>query len=394
MKEIIQKYLAQITDIRREIHKNPELGFNEVKTGALVSKTLTELGIKHETGIGKTGIVGIIEGAEKGKVIAIRADMDALPITEITGLPYSSTNEGVSHSCGHDMHTACLLGVGAVLNEMRNTFNGTIKLIFQPAEENADLGGGSPGMIADGVLENPKVDAILGLHVWPAYETGTVAIRHGAMMASSDYINIEIYGRGSHASTPQNGIDAIVAGSAFITSLQSIVSRNVNALDSAVVTIGMMNAGERYNVICNKMCLEGTIRTLNPEVRNAMPERVERILKGTCEAYGATYKLEYHKRYSPVVNDKSISSVVVESMKKVVGDENVIIPEHSALGGEDFSFFGEKVPSTYFWLGCRTPGTSNSDYYNIHHGAFNPDENCMPIGIEVMVTSALDLLNK
>ena len=292
IKVILEKYLEKIITIRRDIHKHTKLGHNEHRTVGVICKALEELGIPYKSGIGGTGVVGIIEGGKPGTVLGLRADIDALPITELTNLPYASVHEGVSHSCGHDMHTSALLGAAAILHEMKDSITGTIKLVFQPAEE-SNPEGGAPGMIRDGVLDNPKVDAMIALHVWPQYETGTAAIKEGAMMASSDRIFINIHGRGSHGSAPEDGVDAIVVASSVVTALQTIVSRNVGPLDSAVVTIGMMNGGERYNVICNKMTLEGTVRNLNPQVRNAMPERIERIVSGVCSAMGAQYSFDY-----------------------------------------------------------------------------------------------------
>lgn len=390
IKKILENYLDKIIAYRRDIHMHPELGHNEVRTSKVISDALTEMGIPHKTGVGGYGVVGLIEGSAPGKVIGLRADIDALPITELTNLPYSSVHEGVSHSCGHDIHTAALLGTAAILNEMKDQFKGTVKLVFQPAEE-SNPEGGAPGMIRDGVLENPKVDAMIALHVWPQYETGTAAIKEGPMMASSDRIFIDIHGRGSHGSAPEDGVDAIVAASSVVTALQTIVSRNVGPLDSAVVTIGKMVGGERYNVICNKMSLEGTVRNLNPKVRNAMPERIERIVSGVCSAMGAQYSFEYVNGYPPVVNDKSMTNLVYSSMQKVLGD-GAMIPERSALGGEDFSFFCEQVPCAYFWLGCRKPGTSFTDISPIHNGGFCPDEAALPIGIEILATAALDFL--
>lgn len=390
LKDIVASYLDKIVAYRRDIHAHPELGYDELRTSGLIADTLESIGIPTQRGVGKTGVVGIIEGGKPGKVIALRADIDALPITETTGLEYASVNKGVSHSCGHDMHTAMLLGAAHVLWEIKDQLTGTVKLVFQPAEESNPTGG-APGMIADGVLENPKVDAMVALHVWPQYETGTAAIKQGPMMAASDRIFIDIKGRSSHGSAPEDGVDAIVMASAVVGALQTIVSRNVGPLDSAVVTIGKISGGDRYNVICSDVSLEGTVRNLNPTVRNAMPQRIERVVSGVTSAMGGSYEFRYVNGYPPVVNDKAMADMVLGSMQKVLG-AGAMVPERSALGGEDFSFFCEHLPCAYFWLGCRKPGVPFEQISPIHNGGFCPDEAALPIGVEIMVQSVLDFL--
>jgi amidohydrolase len=317
--------------------------------------------------------------------------MDALPIEEATGLPFSSVHPGVSHSCGHDCHTSMLLGCAMVLQQMKDDWNGKIKLIFQPSEENV-LSSGAKKMIADGVLENPPVDAIFGQHVWPQYAAGTVAVRNGAMMASSDRFEITVKGRKSHGSQPENGVDAIVAAAHLITALQSIVSRNVPPQDAAVLTIGTIHGGDRYNVIAGEVKLEGTCRTLNPEVRNAMPERIERVIHGTAQALGASAELVYHRGYSPTVNDPRLFELGSRVMKERLGEENVFIPQNSGMGGEDFSFYCEKVPGLFFWLGCRDPKVAFQDTYPIHNGGLLPQESALKVGMEIMAASALEFL--
>lgn len=390
LKEIVAGYLDQIISYRRDIHTHPELGYDEHRTSALIADALEAIGIPTIRGVGKTGVVGVIEGKKPGKVIALRADIDALPITETTGLEYASVNQGISHSCGHDMHTAMLLGAAHVLWEIKDQLKGTVKLVFQPAEESNPTGG-APGMIKDGVLDNPKVDAMVALHVWPQYETGTAAIKPGPMMAASDRIFIDIKGRSSHGSAPEDGVDAIVMASAVVGALQTIVSRNVGPLDSAVVTIGKISGGDRYNVICSDVSLEGTVRNLNPAVRDAMPGRIEQIIAGITSAMGGSYAFRYVNGYPPVVNDKAMADLVLGSMQKVLGT-GAMIPERSALGGEDFSFFCEQLPCAYFWLGCRKPGLSFDQIAPIHNGGFCPDEDALPIGVEIMVQSVLDFL--
>ncbi len=388
IQSIIQQHLDQIIADRRHLHQHPELSHQESATAAYIAAQLRKMGLEPKTNVGGHGVVALIEGAQPGKCVALRADFDALPIKEATGLPFASQNEGVCHACGHDMHTATLLGAARVLCDLKSELAGSVKLVFQPAEEDV-LDSGAPKMIADGLLENPTVDAMFGQHIWPYYPVGTIAIRNGAMMASSDRIRITIHGKSSHGSAPEDGVDAIAAAAQVITALQNIVSRQISPLDSAVVTIGTIQGGARYNVIADTVQLEGTCRNLNPEVRNKMPERIGAVVKGVCEALGATGELEYIRGYSPTVNNHELFPFVYETIKEVVGEENTVIPQNSALGGEDFSYYCERVPSCFFWTGVLTPGAT---IYPLHNGSLSPDEGALPVGIEVMVRCAVKYL--
>ncbi|HWP52376.1 MAG TPA: amidohydrolase [Clostridia bacterium] len=389
IKAIISSYLDQIVTYRRHIHQNPELSHDEVNTSYFIAQTLKKMGLQPTTGVGGNGVTAVINGAKPGKCVGLRADFDALPIQETTDLAFASQNAGVSHSCGHDMHTAMLLGAAHVLLSLKDEFSGSVKLVFQPAEEDV-LDCGAVPMIRDGALENPHVDAMIGQHVWPQYLVGTAAVRNGAMMASSDRFHITVHGKSSHGSAPEDGIDAIVIAAQVITALQTIVSRKVSPRDAAVVSIGTIHGGDRYNVIANQVKLEGTCRNLNPEVRNKMPERIEQIAKGVAESMGGSCDVAYFKGYSPTVNAPEMFALVHGVMKEVVGD-GAYVPEMSALGGEDFSFYCEKIPCAFFWLGVQTPG---KPFYPIHNGGFSPDENAIPIGIEIAVRSALTFLAK
>lgn len=388
-KAIINSYLEKIISYRRHIHENPELSHEEKSTAAFIAETLRSMGLTPTMGVGGNGVTALINGAKSGKCVGLRADFDALPIQEVTGLPFASKNKGVSHSCGHDMHTAMLLGAAHVLLELKDEFSGCVKLVFQPAEEDV-LNCGAAPMIADGVLENPHVDAMIGQHVWPQYPVGSAAIRNGAMMASSDRFHITVHGKSSHGSAPEDGVDAIVIAAQVITALQTIVSRKVSPRDAAVVSIGTIHGGDRYNVIANQVKLEGTCRNLNPKVRNLMPERISQIAKGVAEALGGSCDIDYFKGYSPTVNDPAMFNLVHGVMQDVVGDK-AVVPEMSALGGEDFSFYCEKIPCAFFWLGVQTPGT---EFFPIHNGGFSPDEGAIPIGIEIAVRSALKFLSE
>jgi len=392
VKELAMKYKDTITNYRRYFHKYPELGHQETRTAAKVTEILESLGIETIKNVGKTGVVGILKGRKEGKVIALRADMDALPILEDTGLEFSSVSKGVMHACGHDMHTAMLLGCAHVLSEMKDNLKGTIKFVFQPAEENNPTGG-APGMILDGVLEEPKVDAMIALHVWPQLETGTAAIKGGPMMGASDRIFITIKGQSSHGSAPEDGIDAVAVAANVISVLQTIVSRNVGPLDSTVISIGKINGGSRYNVIADEIHMEGTVRNLNPDIRNIIPEKIEKLIKGVTSAMGGDYEFEYVKGYPPTINEVEMTKLVFKTIQDILGD-GAIIPDKPALGGEDFSFFSEKLPTAYFWLGCRKNEIPFKNCAPIHNPKFNPDEEALSIGVELMVNSALNFLNE
>ena len=388
VRKLIDKYWDKVKEHRIWLHQHPEPSGKEKETSAYIAKTLREMGLEPAEHVGGYGVTAVIEGKGEGKCVGLRADFDALEVVENNDLPFHSLTPGMAHACGHDSHTAMLLGAAYVLNEMRDQFNGKVKLLFQPSEENA-ADSGAKKMIADGCLENPHVAAVFGQHVWPAYDTGYVAVRNGAMMASSDRFFITVHGKSSHGSAPENGIDAIVIASYVVTALQSIVSRNVAPLDSAVISIGKQYGGSRYNVIADEVVMEGTCRNLNPAVRNTMPARIENIIKGIVEGMGGTYDFEYMMCYSPTVNDPKQFELVRDVIRDVVGPDHLVIPEHSALGGEDFSFYCEKVPSCFYWLGCHDPAKPR---YPIHHGSFYPEWEALPIGMEVLVTSALRYL--
>ena len=390
VKRLIETYRETVRQHHHWLHEHPELSHEEKNTAAYIAQALRAMGLEPQENIGGYGVTAVIEGKGPGKCIGLRADFDALPITECTGLPYSSQNPGVAHSCGHDAHTAMLLGAACILRDLRDQFSGSVKLIFQPSEEDA-AGSGAKAMVADGVLENPKVDAVFGQHVQPEYPAGTIALRNGVMNAASDRFFITIRGKNSHGSAPENGIDAIVIAAQVISALQTIVSRNVGPLDSAVVTIGTIRGGNRYNVIADEVVLEGTCRNLNLTIRESMPQRIEGIVKGIAEGMGGSYEFRYVKGYSPMKNDPALFSLVEGVITEVVGADNIRYPEHSSLGGEDFCFYGEQVPTAYYLTGVRGSG---QPYYPLHNGHFAPDEAALPVGMEVMIRSALRFLGQ
>jgi len=392
LKPFIEKHLARINDLRCRIHKNPELSNNESETAKLVSSVLRETGLDVTEGVGGHGVVGLLRGGKDGPCVALRADMDALPMEEKTGHPCSSAVKGIMHACGHDVHTAMLLGAALVLSEIRDEISGSVKFIFQPAEENNPTGG-APGMIAEGVLKNPDVASVFGIHVWPSLKTGTVGTREGALMGASDRLFLTVRGKGAHGSEPENGIDAIAIAAQVITALQTIVSRNVSPLDAAVVSIGTIKGGNRYNVIADEVILEGTVRTVNPETQEKMPSRIAKIARGIAEGMGGECEIEYIKGYPPLMNSPETTERALSALEKTIGKENIIHVEKPALGGEDFSFFSREIKAQFMWLGCRPEGVEKDDMPPLHNNRFLPDEKAIPVGVEVLAACALEYLS-
>ena len=393
IKKLEEKYRETYLEYWRDIHRHPELSYKENRTASKVADILNSLGMEVKTEIGGTGVTGLLKGKKEGPVVALRADMDALQIKEETGCEFGSENEGVMHACGHDSHTAMLLGTAHILSEMKDQIMGTIKFIFQPAEEYSPTGG-APGMIKDGALENPDVSAILGVHVWPTLQTGQLGIREGVMSAASDRLQISIKGKSTHAATPEFGIDAVVIASEVVSSLQTLVSRNVSPLDSAVITIGKINGGTRYNIVADEVELDGTVRTFDPATRKMLSEKIASIVEGTVQGMGGTCKVNYRRGYPSVMNDPEITSTVSRSIDKVVGKEGLFKIDKPNLGGEDFAFFAEKVPSAFVWVGCRPENIPAEDFPKLHNNSFLPDENALPIGVRYLCQAALDTLEE
>lgn len=387
----------QVITWRRQIHQHPELGFAETLTAQFIHEKLTQWGIPHETGIAQTGIVAIVQGDHPGPVLAIRADMDALPIHEENDLDYKSQHPGTMHACGHDGHVAIALGTAHYLNTHRHTFSGTVKFIFQPAEEGP---GGAKPMIEAGTLQNPDVDALIGLHLWQQLPIGTLGIREGALMAAVETFDCTILGRGGHGAIPQQTVDSIVITAQIITALQTIVARNLDPIDSAVVTVGTFHAGTACNVIADTAKISGTVRYFNPQYANYFDRRIEQIISGICAMHGATYQLNYRKLYPPVINDSTMTALVrscaedwasgvhlgvepLQSMTPCVSQSASITPHCQTMGGEDISYFLNEVPGCYFFV-----GSSNAEKgltFPHHHPQFNIDETALAIGMEVFV---------
>ena len=386
---LIQKVDPLVREYRHEIHQHPELGLEEVKTAALIQRELKRIGIPFTANIGKTGVVGLISGAKPGPCVALRADMDALPIQETTGLPFASKVPGVSHCCGHDAHTSMLLAAAEVLWQVRDELPGSVKLLFQPAEEMNPTGGMSL-MIEDGILENPKIAAAMALHVSSDISTGTIGYRAGAMTAASNRFYITVKGKAAHGSTPDAGIDAIVTAAQVIMGIQTVVSRRVKALDSVVLTIGTIKGGDRYNVVPETVTLEGTCRTLNPAVTKLVPGIMEKVIKGICDSAGAAYEFRFDKGYPPVVSDERLTDLVRAELAEVLGEEKTWYVPTPRMRGEDFSFLAQEVPSTYLRIGCTPAGVDNPA--PDHNGAFNLDEDSLIMGVKAYVFGAWTIM--
>jgi len=376
----IRSLQPQLVTWRRYLHQYPELSFREELTSAFICQKLREWGIEHQTRIAQTGIVATIDSGKPGKVLAIRADMDALPIQEENEISYRSLHDGTMHACGHDGHTAIALGTAYYLANHRQDFQGIVKIIFQPAEEGP---GGAKPMIEAGVLKNPDVDAIIGLHLWNNLPLGTIGVRKGALMAAVEIFDCTILGKGGHGAMPDQTIDAIVVASQIVNNLQSIVARNVNPIDSAVVTVGEFHAGKAHNIIADTAYIGGTVRYFNPKYQGFFGKRVEEMIAGICQSYGAGYDLNYYSLYPPVINDGAIADLVKSVAESVVETPAGIVPECQTMGGEDMSFFLQEVPGCYFFLGSANPEKGLG--YPHHHPRFNFDETTLGMGVEMFV---------
>lgn len=368
-----------LIEIRRTIHMHPELGFEEVKTSQLVAQWLEKFGLEVKTGIAQTGVVGLLRGAKPGKTVAIRADMDALPIEEANEVPYRSQIKGKMHACGHDAHTTILLGVARFFSSLREQIKGHIKWIFQPAEEG---GGGGKVMAEEGVLEDPKVDAIFGAHVYPDLSIGQVGIHEREGLAATDRFIIKLLGKGGHGAYPHLCKDPILAAGHMITQIHSIVSRNVPPLESAVITIGKISGGSAFNIIPDDVELIGTVRSLTPQVRETLKNRLEEEVQGIARSFGIDYQFTFNYGYPALINDPTMSRLVASACARGIGQENVIYVKPS-MGGEDFAYYLQKVPGAFFRLGCRNE--QKGVVQTFHNANFNIDEDVLPFGVEVFV---------
>ncbi len=402
----IQQDILEIEDKliewRRDFHQNPELSNREFKTAEKIAKHLTDIGLQVETNIAKTGVVAILEGDQPGKVIAIRADIDGLPVTERNDLDFKSevkttflnTETGVMHACGHDTHIAILMATAEVLSKHKDKIKGSIKFIFQPAEEGPPPGeeGGAKLMIKEGVLENPKVDAIFGLHINSQTPVGTIKYKTGGIMASVERFVINVRGKQTHGSQPWSGVDPILISAKIIDGLQTIISREADLTnEAAVITVGKITSGTRFNIIPESSEMIGTVRTLDPKMREMIEKRMKDMIEGIAKAYGGEASIIFQNNTSITYNDEELTARILPSLQTVAGEENVIIMK-ATTGGEDFSFFQEKVPGVYFFLGGMTAG--NSESFPHHTPDFMIDESGLLLGVKAFIQISIDYLNQ
>jgi len=376
----------ELTKIRRHIHQNPELGFEEFKTTQLVKQKLEEYGVDIVDIGTKTGVLGILEGKKTGpgRVTALRADMDALPILEKTGLEYASRNEGIMHACGHDGHTTVLLGTAKLLSSMKSMFSGTVKFIFQPAEETL---GGAKSMVEAGVLKNPDVDNILGIHGWPEVVVGKIGVWPGPYMASADKFVVKLMGSGGHGAYPHKANDTVLAASNAVLQFQNIVSRQIDALEKVVISVCTINGGKAFNVIPDEVTFGGTVRCHNNDVRMSIKEKMETILQGIAKSFGVKYELDYQWGIPPVVNDPEIINIVSKAAEIALGPNKVEQLKKPAMSSEDFSVYLQEVPrGAFVRLGLTEPGKTPLILHNEH---FDFNDNALPIGVAVMAQYVL-----
>ena len=375
---------ARAVALRRYLHRHAECSEHEHGTMALIAEHLRSLGIPCRTGVAETGVVGLIEGALPGPVIALRADIDALPIQEENpGLDYASENPGVMHACGHDAHTAILLGTAELLLRLREQLHGSVKLLFQPAEESI---GGAERMIAEGVLENPHVDAVFGLHVANDLRPGQIGLRYGQMYAASDMLTVKLFGRSCHGAHPSEGVDAILIAAQILSACQSVVSRNVAPTDAAVCTFGTIRGGQVRNQVADYVEMTGILRTLCPETRLLLRERVRTICEQTAAMMGGRAEFLLEPSYGPLINDDGMVDRVRENTAALLGAEATVLRRVPSLGVEDFAYFAAERPACFFHLGA---GTGDPRHDVAHSSSFNIDERCIPLGICLQALNVL-----
>ncbi len=381
---LVEDCIPSVVEWRRAIHANPELSGEEKETSAYVQEVLTTLGIPFQNNISGYAVIGRIDGKHPGKTIALRADMDALPIKEENDVPFASTNEGVMHACGHDSHVAMLLGAAAILSKLTDYLHGSVVLVFQPAEEKSPIGGAQP-IMDTGVLD--AIDEIYGLHVWPDLPVGQVGLKAGALMAASDHFYVTIRGQATHAAEPQHGNDALVAAANWIMAVQTIVSRQIDPLDKAVVTIGTMEGGVRYNVVAEEVRMEGTCRTFDPLVRDYIEKQLAKCLHGLDTMFGTTSTLVYKRGYHPTVNYSESIAFMTDVARKYVGEESISKPEYPSMCAEDFSAYLTKHKGAFIWIGTGYEGNQP-----LHNATFNIDESILSVGVTILVGSILERL--
>ncbi len=373
---------------RRTLHSFPELSWEEAKTSSTIVKVLQEIGnVDIQTFDKHFGVCATITGSQPGPVIAFRADMDALPIQEETAAAYESKNLGVMHACGHDAHMAIMLGIASIFTKHKENLNGTVKILFQPAEEASPLGG-AQAMMKEGLLDG--VSAIFGLHVWPEIPCGEICIRSGELMAASDRFKINILGQGAHAGQPQNGVDAMGMAADILQGLGRLRDRQIDPLETATISVGTIHGGDRYNVIAREIVLEGTVRTLGEKVRHDIPKKIQRLLEGMTAAQGGQYKLDYQYGYPMLTNWEEPTNIVIQAAGQILPAQAIHTNVKPVLAAEDFGRYLTKYPGAFFWLGCAK---ENGPFYKLHNACFDIDEDALSVGVEILYQTGLKALS-
>ena len=386
VKALSSEVLRDVIGWRRAIHENPEAPFEERATAKLAADVMKKLGLEVRTEVGGTGVVALLRGAHDGPTVAIRGDMDSLPIEEETGRPWCSKVNGRMHACGHDGHTSMIMGAACVLSRMKDQLHGNVKFIFQPSEEKD---GGAEPMIRDGAMDDPHVDAVFACHLWPDVKLGGIKVHHGPAMASLDAFNVKITGKGGHVATPHKSIDAIATAGSFLVQLQTIVSREMDPTEPVVVSVGTIKGGMAYNAIAHEVEMSGTVRAVNPLIRGLIKERIESKLRGACEASGAGYEYDYHFGYPPVVNSCEMAEFVQGTAARLLGRDNSSYAERPSLVGEDFAYFAQSAPGAIYLLGV---GDDKVNKYPLHHPRFDFDEEALGTGVRLHSQLAVDYL--
>lgn len=377
----------ELISLRRHLHRHPELSKGEINTAAFVEKYLKDLGLQVRR-VANTGVVGLLAGSRPGKTVGLRADMDALPIQELNQTDYCSLNPGVMHACGHDVHTAALLGCARLLSTRREELAGSVKFFFQPNEE---VDGGAADMVAEGVMENPGVDAVFGAHVNPSIPAGMIGITYGQSYAAADTFDVVVKGLGSHGAEPHKGVDAIVVAAQIVNALQTIVSRQIDPLDSAVITVGVFRGGTQRNIVANEAFFSGIIRTLNPDTRKKAKDRLAALIQGMAKLYGAEAQVDLRTGYPGVFNDAEMTDLVKNSAAELLGPSRLLELKKPTLGTEDFGIFLQQVPGCFYQIGVQN--LEQRPEHPLHSGYFDVDEDCLPTAAAMHAKVALDYLN-
>jgi len=383
IKTLVEAEREWIINKRRALHRVPEKGFAEFKTQKIIMDALDEIGVPYTTE--RTWVIGLIEGALPGETVALRADIDALPLDEPEGLSFRSEHPGMMHACGHDAHAAILLGAAKVLCGMKDSLHGRVKLFFQPAEESE---GGAAPMVEAGAMENPHVDRVYGLHVMPRLPVGVIETRPGTLNASTDTVLLTVRGKAAHGAYPETGCDAIVCAAQIVTALQTLVSRNLSPLSSAVLSFGVISGGTAQNIICDEVTLRGTLRTANRDIRAMMKQRIRETAEGIAQAMGCRAEANVFSGYAALVNDENEAARILRVGARLFGGDNAIIKPEPSMGGEDFSFFSDCAPSAFFHIGCSR--AENLPAPPLHSKDFYLEEDCLVIGAMMHVALVLD----